>query len=212
MSSQPDGFLALPPNGSGDPVLVLHAWWGLNDTIKALCRRLAEAGYVAFAPDMFHGRVADNISDAEQLVQSHDGERTTAVVAAAVEYLAELAGQNQPGLAIMAFSFGVWYAIEASIAFPDRVSKVIAFYGSGEGEFSAARAEYQFHYAENDPYEPRESREGLAAALHRLGVPATFFIYPDTGHWFFEPDRVDAYDAGAAELAWERALSFLNRR
>lgn len=212
MQTQPDGFLALPPNGSGAPVLVLHAWWGLNDTIKALCGRLAEAGYVAFAPDMFNGRVADNIADAEQLVQSHDGERTTAAVAAAVEYLDELTDHNQRGLAIMGFSFGVWYAIEASIAFPDRVRKVIAFYGSGEGAFSAARAEYQFHYAENDPYEPRESWEGLAAALPKLGRTATFYTYPGTGHWFFEPDRLDAYNAEAAELAWERALTFLNRR
>ena len=52
---QPKGFLAVPPNGKGPGVLVLHAWWGLNDTVKAFCTRLAESGFIAFAPDLYHG-------------------------------------------------------------------------------------------------------------------------------------------------------------
>ena len=61
---QPQGFLAVPSTGKSPGVLVLHAWWGLNDTIKAFCTRLAESGFVAFAPDLYHGKVADNIADA----------------------------------------------------------------------------------------------------------------------------------------------------
>jgi dienelactone hydrolase len=48
--TQPPGFLATPPAGTGPGVLVLHAWWGLNDTMKAFCTQLAEAGFVAFRP------------------------------------------------------------------------------------------------------------------------------------------------------------------
>ena len=59
------GYLAMPERGKGPGVLVLHAWWGLNDTIKAFCTRLAEAGFVAFAPDLYHGEVADTIAGAE---------------------------------------------------------------------------------------------------------------------------------------------------
>ena len=66
------GYLALPEHGDGPGVLVLHAWWGLNDTIKAFCTRLAEAGFVAFAPDLYHGKVADTIADAETLGQALD--------------------------------------------------------------------------------------------------------------------------------------------
>jgi dienelactone hydrolase len=51
--AQPDGFLAIPPTGKGSAVLVLHAWWGLNDTMRAFCTRLAESGFVAFAPDLY---------------------------------------------------------------------------------------------------------------------------------------------------------------
>jgi dienelactone hydrolase len=53
---QPDGYLAVPPAGKGPGVLVLQAWWGLNDSIKEFCRRLADAGFVAFAPDLTMAR------------------------------------------------------------------------------------------------------------------------------------------------------------
>jgi hypothetical protein len=56
-TTQPLGFLAVPPTGKGPGVLVLHAWWGLNDTIKAFCTRLAGSGFVAFAPDLYQGDV-----------------------------------------------------------------------------------------------------------------------------------------------------------
>ena len=50
---QPDGYLAMPDAGSDSAVLVLHAWWGLNDTMKEVCNRLAESGFACFAPDLY---------------------------------------------------------------------------------------------------------------------------------------------------------------
>ena len=70
--SQPPGFLALPRTSNGQGVLVLHAWWGLNDTIKAFCSRLAESGFLAFAPDLYHGQVAQTIEEAEVLSSALD--------------------------------------------------------------------------------------------------------------------------------------------
>ena len=67
---QPQGFLATPPSGKGNGVLVLHAWWGLNDTIRAFCTRLADAGFIAFAPDLYHGTVATTIPEAEAVGQA----------------------------------------------------------------------------------------------------------------------------------------------
>ena len=69
---QPLGFLAVPPTREGPGVLVLHAWWGLNDALKAFCRRLAGSGFVAFAPDLYHGKVADTIAGAEALGKALD--------------------------------------------------------------------------------------------------------------------------------------------
>jgi carboxymethylenebutenolidase len=49
----------------------------------------------------------------------------------------------------------------------------------------------------------------LEADIKQAGRPVTFYTYPGTGHWFFEPDRADAYNEAAAALAWERTLAFL---
>ena len=98
---QPDGYLAMPAAGkssagNGSPVLVLHAWWGLNDTIKAFCNRLADAGFVAFAADLYHGKVAKTIADAETLGATVDGNVDQAIedIIAAVTFLKERAGSG----------------------------------------------------------------------------------------------------------------------
>src|SRR5688572_31815451 len=103
---QPEGFLAVPPAGKGHGVLVLHAWWGLNDTVKAFCTRLAESGFVAFAPDLYHGKVADTIAVAETLGKALDANhlQAKAEIAEATRFLAERVGQADRGLAVIGFS------------------------------------------------------------------------------------------------------------
>ena len=150
----PRGFIA-PTSGSRHGVLVLHPWWGLNDTVKAFCGRLATHGFLVFAPDLFDGRVANTIRDAETLSRSIDPEQARAKVAAAAVFLLERVAPAGRSLAVIGFSFGAWFALEISVTDP----------------------------------EP----------------------YPGTGHWFFEPDRTDAFHPAAAELAWDRTLAFLRR-
>jgi carboxymethylenebutenolidase len=213
LPTEPDGYLARPASGMGQPVLVLHAWWGLNDTIKALCDRLAAEGYVALAPDLYHGHVADTIPGAEALLETVDGNSQQVIddVAAAANYLYQFTGEPARGLAVIGFSMGAYYALALSAAAPEIVRAVVVFYGNGEADFSRARAAYLGHFAGNDPYEPAEGVAELEAALRAAGREVTIHTYPDTGHWFFEPDRADAYDAKAAELAWQRTLAFLKK-
>src|SRR5438445_2897026 len=99
---QPQGFLAVPPTGKGPGVLVLHAWWGLNDTMKAFCARLAESGFVAFAPDLYHGKVADNIADAETLGKALDTNHPKAKANFAVPqwFPTQVFGQSTGGLRV----------------------------------------------------------------------------------------------------------------
>ncbi len=210
---QPDGFLALPSAGKGNAVLVLHAWWGLNDTIKAFCTRLAEAGFVAFAPDLYHGEVADTIAGAEQLGSALDAKhvQAKAEIVAATRFLIERSGQSGRGLTVIGFSLGAYYAVDLAAAEPERVHSVVLFYGSGGGDFSTSRATYLGHYAELDEFEPQAGVEALAATLRQAGNTVTFHTYPGTGHWFFEPDRAQAFNPEAASLAWERTLAFLRR-
>jgi carboxymethylenebutenolidase len=215
---EPQGFLARPPAGAGPGVLVLHAWWGLNETIKGVCERLAEEGFVAFAPDLYHGQVADTVEMAETLGSELDAgaEQAKAEVVEAARFLKEQTGQGEGalerGLAVVGFSLGAYYALELAAAEPELIHSVVLFYGSADGDYSRSKATYLGHFAENDAYEPPENVEGLEDALRNAGRLATFYRYAGVGHWFFEPDRVDAYDEAAAQLAWERTLGFLKDR
>jgi len=210
-ANQPDGYLALPATGMGPAVLVLHAWWGLNDTIKAFCTRLAEAGFVVFAPDLYHGKVATTIADAEALGGALDAnqQQAKAEIAVAVSFLNAQAGQSNGTLAVVGFSLGAYYALDLSATYSEHIESVVLFYGTGPVDFRNARAAYLGHFAENDPYEPQANVDELAEALRAAGRPLTFYHYPGTGHWFFEPDRADAYHVAAASLAWARTLAFL---
>lgn len=208
--SQPEGYLASPPNGQGHGVLVLHAWWGLNDTIKAFCDRLAQAGLVVFAPDLYHGQVADTIEGAEALGKALNAnhQQAKAEIAAAAQFLDERTGQPGAGLAVVGFSLGAYYALHLSDADPEHIRSVVIFYGTGHEDFSHSQAAYLGHFAENDEFEPPANVDALEAALRQAGRPVTIYRYPGAGHWFFEPDR-SAYNAAAANLAWERTLDFL---
>lgn len=210
-TSRPPGFLAVPSAGSGPGALVLHAWWGLNDTIKDFCTRLAESGFLVFAPDLYHGRVANTIPDAQALGSTLDANHLQAKfeIAEAAAFLRERAGQAYRGIAVIGFSLGAYYALDLAAADPERVRSVVLFYGTGPADFSKSRASYLGHFAENDEYEPASNVDELEVALIRAGRPVTLHRYPGVGHWFFEPDRADAYNQAAAALAWERTLTFL---
>jgi carboxymethylenebutenolidase len=214
--TQPDGYLSLPLVGSGNGVLVLHAWWGLNDTIKAVCDRLAQSGFVAFAPDLYHGKVADNIADAQKLGDAVDANfiQAKAEVAQAAKYLNERVGPSDRGLSVVAFSLGGYYALDLAAAHPEMIRSVVLFYGTAGtlgGDWSKSQASYLGHFAENDQYETPSNVDSLEQALEAVGRPVTFYRYSGVGHWFFEPDRPDAYNEAAATLAWDRTLAFLMR-
>ncbi len=211
--NQPDGYLAIPPTGSGPGVLVLHAWWGLNETMKAFCTRLANSGFVVFAPDLYHGKVADTIADAETLGHALDANhlQARAEIQDATLFLNERVGKPDSGLTVIGFSLGAYYALDLSVTDPEHICSVVVFYGTGVDDFSNSKAAYLGHFAENDEFEPPSNVDHLEESLRRAGRPVTIYRYGGTGHWFFEPDRTEAYNQAAATLAWDRTLAFLKR-
>lgn len=206
---QPPGFLAVPATGKGPGLIVLHPWWGLNETIKAFCGRLASEGFVTFAPDLYRGKIATTIQDAEMLSRGLDATQATSDVAAAVTFLSERADLAGPGLGVIGFSLGAYFALGVSLEDPDRVRAVVVFYGTRGGDYGRSKAAYLGHFAQTDDYESASDVRSMEDSIRAAGRPVTLHIYPSTGHWFFEPDRSDAYHEGAARLAWERTLAFL---
>ena len=211
MNDATQGYLAEPKLGQGRGVLVLHAWWGLNADVKTYCDNLADAGFTAFAPDLFHGKIATSEADAEALVEAHQSKEAEidAQIAEAAVYLGKQTGHEE--IAVIGFSFGAYYALSFSNAAPDHVRAVVVYYGTGAEDFSRSKAAYLGHFAEKDDFEPKEAVGGLTAILNKAGRPETIHTYPGTGHWFAEPGVVKAYDKAAADLAWERNLKFLKQ-
>lgn len=194
-------------------MLVLHAWWGLNPVITAFCDRLAAEGYTVFAPDLYDGAVATTIDAAQVLATALDARhvQAKATIAQASAFVAQYAGAAGSPIAVVGFSLGAYYALDLAATQPKLVRDVVLFYGSGGGDFTSARAAFLGHYAGRDPYEPPAAVDALEAALRDAGRDVQFHRYPGVGHWFFEQDCTDAFDAPAAALAWERTLAFLRR-
>ena len=212
------GYLAIPRQGSGPGVAVLHAWWGLTRPFQQVCDRLAQAGFVALAPDLYHGKTATTVEEAEALARAldHDEEGVRADIAGALKVLRQHEATNLPAghgkLGLVGFSLGGAYALDTSVTLAEEIAAVVIFYATYTGpEYSKASAAYLFNFAQDDPFEPAESVAEMQKALQAAGRPATIYTYPGTKHWFFEDNRPE-YDAQAARLAWERTIQFLREQ
>jgi carboxymethylenebutenolidase len=205
------GWLASPPEGaSGPAVLVLHAWWGLNETARDAADRLAREGFVALAPDMYGGVVVDTIEDAEREGQRRSDAEIRPVVDAAVARLTGDDAVVARGYGVVGFSYGAAWALDQAAADPDVLATVVVYGTGGPGTWTPGGAVLG-HFAADDPYEPAENVDWLIAGLEAAGREVVVHRYPGTGHWFMEPDR-DAYNRDAAELAWARTIEFLRER
>jgi carboxymethylenebutenolidase len=210
------GYLALPAGETpARTVLVLHAWWGLNEFFKQVCDRLAQEGFVAFAPDMYEGRVATTIEQAEQYGRALDGKAEQTIRWLRDEVVPTLGQHPRVGggpVGVIAVSLGVYYALQLLTYIPEQLGAVVVFYGAGGVDFGEAgrvfQGAFQGHFAENDVYEPKSNQDDLWASLQTAGIDATFYEYPGTSHWFIESNQ-PTYNAAAAELAWQRTVAFL---
>ena len=207
--SKVDAYWAPAADAEAPGVLVLHAWWGLNSFFKKLCDRLAEAGFSAYAPTMFEGKVAATIAEAEALVQHYEQGNMDQVQAVAEAAFDELRKRVPRGkLGVIGFSFGAAWSCVVSITRKDDVGKVALVYGLYDPGLDKAKADFLGHFAENDSYgEPEEVVKAAEANIKSAGGNVTFHTYPGTEHWFMEDDRPE-YKAEAAKLAWDRTLAF----
>lgn len=110
---------------------------------------------------------------------------------------------------MIGFSLGANLALGLSLEKAAEVAAVVLFYGTRGGNYSPAKAVYQGHFAERDERVATSGVKALEKNLRRSGHEVAFYTYEGTGHWFFEEDRVEAYNSEAAKLAWERTVEFL---
>lgn len=201
-------YLAVPPQPDAPGVIVLHAWWGLNPFFKSLCDRLAAEGFVAFAPDLNLGKVAQTIDEAKQIMSGSDHERQHAIVAAVPDVLRGRPEVRKDAFSVIGFSMGAYWSVVLASERPEDVRKVVLFYGIGEGDLAKIKAEILGHFSDADEWEPLDGIRAMEADMRTAGLEPSFQIYPQRPHWFFEDDRPE-YDPEAAGLAWSRTLEFL---
>ncbi len=207
------GYLALPEGGSGPGILVLHAWWGLKPFFKSVCDRLAAAGYVALAPDLFGGDVAVTVAQGERLLADADADELAHLTRSSLWTLRGMPATPDGPVGVLGFSMGASLALWLSARVPDAVAATTVFYGGQNIDFAGARSAYLGHFTDfgDDPYVDDDELALLEAELHLLELETKFHRYPGTSHWFFEEDRPE-HDPEAAELAWKRTLDFFSER
>ncbi len=202
-------YEALPESGKGPGILVCHAWWGLTDTFVKVCDRLAVAGFVALAPDIFHGATAETIAEAQNLRSQVNRSQAKKEVRAALDFLQAHPAVTGECLGSMGFSYGCSFAMEAARLRPKIVTAVTLFYGTGGGKLDQTQAIFQGHFAEKDEWGANPTKaQKLEERIQSAGQATEFYVYPDVTHWFFEENNA-AYHQEAAELAWQRTITFM---
>jgi len=193
-------------------ILLCHAWWGLTDFFTGLADRIASEGFTVLAPDLYGERTAATIEDAEALINTLNPQDAIKKEQAALDYLLSLPQVAGNKAGAIGFSMGASYATWLASLRPE-IAAVVIFYGGGEQSPTYAddtAAAHMGHFAPNDEWESDDTIHALEASLKAAGRTADFYFYHGTTHWFFESNRPDAYNAEAAQLAWERTIGFLN--
>lgn len=214
---QARGYLAVPESGSGPGVIVVQEWWGLDSGIKAMADRLADNGFVALAPDLYHGELAEHteMDKAGELMNSLPPERAAADMSGAVDHLLGLDSTTGAGAGVVGFCMGGMLTFLLAASRPDVVKAVVPFYGYPSGDdgpdISKIDAAIQGHFAENDDFFPPAGAKELEKKLQAMDKQVTFTVHQGTGHAFMSPhDAMDSYDETLAETIWPQFTGFLH--
>ena len=212
------GYLALPAAGSGAGVLVIQEWWGLDWGIKVMADRLAAAGFVALAPDLYHGELAehDEMDKAGALMQALPPDRAGRDMSAAIDYLRGLDEVTGSGLGVVGFCMGGMLSFILAANRPDAISAVVPFYGFPQGDaepdWTGLSAAVRGHMAEHDDFFGPEAARALEAKLQALGKDVTLTVHAGTGHAFMAPhNALGTLNEQVAAQVWPEVLAFLHR-
>jgi carboxymethylenebutenolidase len=207
------GYLSVPESGSGPGVVVLQEWWGLVPHIKDVADRFAGEGFVALAPDLYHGEATRSPDEAGKLMMALNIERTEADLRGAIEYLLGHEATAGESVGTVGFCMGGMLSLYAASK-NSQVGACVVFYGihpKVEPDLDRLQAPVLGFFAENDAFVPPESVRELEASLRERGKQVETHIYPGTDHAFFNDTRPEVYDADAAADAWRRTIEFLRR-
>jgi carboxymethylenebutenolidase len=208
------GYLAKPKAATGalPGLIVIHEWWGINDNIRAMTRRLAGEGYLALAVDLYDGATADNPDAAMKLVQ-----KTLANTGPAEENVkraaAYLKRNGATKLGTVGWCFGGGWSLQTALLIPDQVDATVIYYGrlvTDREKLAKLRAPILGLFGEKDGGIPAEGVRAFERTLGELGKTVEIFIYPGADHAFANSSGGN-YNATAAADAWARTTAFFKK-
>lgn len=210
---QVTGYLARPADAEGPlpGLIVIHEWWGLNDNIRAMTRRLAGEGYAALAVDLYGGEVAETPDAARSLMaatnQSPEGAEEN--LRQAYAYLTE--ELNAPAVGSIGWCFGGGWSLRTALMLPEQLDAAVIYYGhliTDRDRLKTLEMPILGLFGGEDQGIPVEDVRTFEETLHELGKDATIIVYPGAGHAFANPSGQN-YQPETAEKAWREAIDFL---
>ncbi len=207
------GFLARPAQVArgGPAVIVIQEWWGLNENIRAMARRLAGEGYTALAVDLYAGEVADDPQRARELMMAameREGELEDNL-RHAFRYLKDARGASKIGT--IGWCFGGGWSLRTALLHPDEVDATVIYYGrlvTDREQLATLQMPVLGIFGAEDRGIPLEGVREFEAALGELGKEAAIHVYEGADHAFANPSGT-RYNKEAAEDAWSKTLAFL---
>ena len=206
-----DGYLGKPSSGRGPGVVVIQEWWGLVDHIKDLTDRFAREGFVALAPDLYHGERTKSPDQAGKLLMALNIAETAKDLRGAATYLRSLPDVQPKKVAAVGFCMGGQLALFGATAHPDVIDAAVDFYGihpKVNPDVSRLSGPVLAHFGKRDKSVPESAANALVQRIKSGGKTVEAHFY-DADHAFFNDTRPEVYDPKSAELAWDRTLKFL---
>lgn len=204
-----EGYLA-KPSGAGPAVIVIQEWWGLVPHIEGIADRFAAAGFIALAPDLYHGTKTTSPDQAGKLMMSLRIDEASRDLAGAIDYVAAIPGVSSRKVGTIGFCMGGALSLYAASRNPE-VAACVVFYGGHPNvkpDLAALQAPVLGLYAGRDTFVSPAVVAALDQQLTALGKRHEFHTYPNADHAFFNDARPEVYDAAAADDAWARTLKF----
>ena len=207
------GYIAIPESGSGPAIIVIQEWWGLVGHITEVVDRFAAAGFVALAPDLYHGQAASEPDTAKKLMMELQLDSAAQEITSAAHYLLGMKNVTSSSVGVVGFCMGGSLAIWSGTLAPE-ITATVGFYpGSSWERHAPVWANYagkacEIHCAEGDGTSAAPGIQEAVTAITGAGGVATAHDYAGTSHAFFNNDRPEVFDAKAAKLAWARAINF----
>ena len=210
------GYMARPASSAADAalpsVIMIHEWWGLNDNVRMMARRLAGEGYRVLAVDLYNGQVGTTPQEARGYMMQVMQNRPAAVqnLGAATDFLRTANHATKVG--VVGWCFGGGWSLQTGLSFPEKIDAVAIYYGqpvTDRAELAKLRAPVAGFFGLKDQGIPPDSVRAMEQQLKALGKTVDIRFY-DANHAFANPSG-QAYDAAAANDAWTRTLAFFNR-